>query len=92
MKKLFLALPIVLAACASTESQQLLTACEAHDAAIRALAPQVAAGRFSQGQVSAVDQSIVTADSVCDGTVREYRTALSVLEAELLRMTIIGAE
>jgi len=89
-RHLLVALPLFLAACAGlTPAQQVLTACEAHDAAVRALVPQVAAGVLSQAQVSSVDASIVLADTICDGTVVDYSTALSLIEAELLRMAII---
>ena len=86
------AVAIILAtvtACAGSQSQQLLTACEAHDAAIRALAPQAAVSRLTQGQVDAVDRSLVIADRVCSGEAQDFSVALATLEAELLRLVII---
>lgn len=90
MKKLLIIACIALAGCAGSQAQQLLTACESHDAFVRAMAPQAAAGVLSQRQVDAVDQSIVVADGICDGTAQNFSTALARMEAELLRMTIIG--
>lgn len=92
MSKTLLALPLILAACAGPQSQQLLLACGAHDAAIRALAPHAAVGALSRGQVAAADQSIATADSICSGEVQDFTTALDVIEAELLRLAIMGGE
>jgi len=92
VKKLLIVGALVLAGCAGSQSQQLLTFCEAHDSSVRALAPQAAVGALTQGQVDAVDRSIVVADGVCTGTVPDFSTALSVMEAELLRMAIIRGE
>ncbi len=90
MKALLIGTALILAGCAGSQSQQLLSACTSHDAGVRALAPLAATGLLSQEQVTAVDQSIVLADSICDGSATNYGTALSTLEAELLRMVIIG--
>ena len=92
MKKILIIGVLVLAGCAGSQAQQLLTACQSHDAFVRAMAPQAAIGALSQGQVDAVDRSIAVADTVCDGTAQNFSTALTVLEAELLRMAIIGGE
>lgn len=90
MKALLIVGVLVLAGCAGSPSQQLLEACGSHDAAVRAAAPLAAVSVLSQRQVDAIDLSIAIADGVCDGTVRDYSTALSAIEAELLRMVIIG--
>ncbi len=92
MKALLIGTALILAGCAGSQSQQLLSACEGHDTFVRAMAPQAAVGALTQRQVDAVTQSIAVADSICNGTAQNYSTALSVMEAELLRMVIVGGE
>ena len=89
MRKLLLALPVIVVGCASSPQQALLNACDAHDRSVRALSGFAATGALTQRQVDAVDTSIAVADTVCDGTVTDYRSALNVLEAEVLRLAIV---
>jgi hypothetical protein len=91
MRKLLLALPLIVVGCADQEGV-LLNACKAHNAALTALAPQIADSQFSQRQVDAIFQSEETGNSICDGTVTDFTTALTVLEAEALRLAIIQSE
>lgn len=76
---------------AGCSSNQVLSACQAHTAGIAILAPQAAAGALTQAQVGAVDTSIAITDPICAGTVTDFSTALTVMESELMRLTIIGA-
>ena len=89
LRTIFIVAPLILAACAGTPEQRLLTACGAHDAADRALVPLIASSMLTQAQVTASEQSVAVADTICDGTATDYTAALDRLEAEALRLAIM---
>lgn len=90
LRRYVLVVPILLvAACAGTAEQRLLTACAAHDAADRALIPLIASSMLSQAQVDASEASVAVADTICSGEFQDFSTALDTLEAELLRLSIM---
>jgi hypothetical protein len=90
VKHLLIVTCLSLAACSGLRQDLvLLNVCRAHDAAVRALIPQVAAGVPSQSQVNAIEFSMDIADQVCDGTTTDMTQALDLMEGEMLRLRTI---
>ena len=75
-----------------TPEQQLQLTCDGIAATVKSLAGYRAAGELSTGQIEIVDNLKPTTIALCNGSVTDYSSALTVLSSSAFTLLTISSE